>query len=204
MAIRIALAEDQRLVREAMVALLSREPDFELVGEAATGREAAEIALRERPDVLLLDISMPEGSGLEVARALHQQAPEVRMLALSVHTDAASVQGMMKAGAMGYVDKFSAFDELVRAIRTVMRGACYLAPQVTREALEETASELTAREREIIALLAEGRRSPQIAEALSISPATVETHRRNIMRKLGLHSVAALTRYALRSGLITL
>ncbi len=209
MAIRIVLAEDQRMVREALGALLAREPDIEIIGEAANGREAIARALELRPDVLVLDISLPEVEGIEVARILRLRAPEVKVLALSVHNEPHVVREMLKAGAAGYVDKSSALEELVRAIRLVMQGKLYLSPELTRGTLGPgftgvNNAKLSQRERQVIALLASGKRSLQIAGELSISLATVEAHRRNIMRKLGLHTVAELTRYAIRHGLTSL
>lgn len=209
MAIRVVLAEDQRMVREALGALLAREPDIEIIGEAADGREAIARALELRPDVLVLDIGLPEVEGTEVARALRLRAPEVKVLALSVHNEPHYVREMLKAGAAGYVDKSSALEELVRAIRLVVQGKLYLSPELTRGALGPrftgiNNARLSQRERQVIALLASGKRSQQIAGELNISLATVEAHRRNIMRKLGLHTVAELTRYAVRHGLTSL
>jgi two-component system NarL family response regulator len=204
MTIRVALAEDQRMVREALSALLAREPDIAIVGEAATGREAIQLAQEQVPDVLVLDISLPEVDGIEVARAVKLGVPPVRILALSVHGDGHHVREMLKAGASGYVDKASALTELVRAIRVVMQGTVYLSPHVTRETLGSYAATeipISRRERQVLALLASGKRSQQIAEELHISLGTVEVHRRNIMRKLDLHTVADLTRYAIREGL---
>jgi len=208
MAIRVAIAEDQRMVREALGALLAREPDIKVVGEAATGREAIELVQAQRPDVLVLDIGLPDMDGIEVARTLRLRQPELKVLALSVHNDADVVRRMLKAGAAGYVHKSAALSELARAIRDVMQNNVYLSPRITRQALGErfgTAAAphdlLSRRERQVLALIAEGKRSSEIAERLHISIATVEVHRRNIMRKLGLHTVAELTRYAIREGL---
>ena len=208
MAIRLAIAEDQRMVRELLSALLVREPDLEVVGEAATGTEALALAAQLRPDVLVLDIGLPDVDGIEVARTVKRSLPGVRLLALSVHGERRFVQQMLDAGADGYVVKAAALEELVQAIRVVAQGNVYLSPEITRAALrgdgtdEETA--LGARERQVLALLAEGKRSAEIAAGLHISPATVEVHRRNIMRKLGLHTIAELTKYAIRKGLTSL
>jgi len=197
------------MVREALGALLAREPDMVMVGEAQTGPGAIELAQAQRPDVLLLDIGLPEMDGVAVARALRERLPEVRVLALSVHHDPHYVREMLRAGAAGYVDKSSALVELVRAIRLVMQEKLYLSPEVTREALGQRFraggdAAISRRERQVLALLAAGKRSVQIAAQLNISTATVEVHRRNIMRKLGLHTVADLTRYAIREGLTSL
>jgi DNA-binding NarL/FixJ family response regulator len=206
MTIRVVLAEDQRMVREAFGALLSREPDIMVVGQAATGREALAVAEAQHPDVLVLDISLPDVDGIEVARQMRQKHGEVKVLALSMHEDPHFVREMLKAGASGYVDKASALDELPRAIRLVMQEKMYLSPNVTRDALGQgtPGAAISRRERQVLALLAAGKRSPEIAAQLNISVATVEAHRRNIMRKLGLHTVADLTRYAIREGLVSL
>lgn len=208
MTIRLAIVEDQRMMRELLWALLEREPDFEVVGQAASGRDAIELARRLLPDVLLLDIGLPDHDGPDVARALRRHALPVKLLALSIHAERHAVQQMLHAGADGYVVKSAAVHELVQAIRAVAQGKIYLSPEITREALpdadDEQGAPLASRERQVLALLAEGKRSSEIAAALGISTATVDAHRRNIMRKLGLHSVAQLTKYAVRKGLTPL
>jgi two-component system NarL family response regulator len=208
MTIRLAIAEDQRMMRELLSTLLGREPDLEVVGQAASGREAIDMAGRLAPDVLVLDIGLPDLDGIGVARALRRRASPVKLLALSIHTERHAVQQMLHAGADGYVVKSSALQELVQAIRAVAEGKLYLSPEIAREALPESEPEagapLAARERQVLALIAEGKRSSEIGRTLGISTATVEAHRRNIMRKLGLHTVAELTRYAVRSGLTPL
>ena len=208
MAVRVALVEDQRLVRQALSAVLAREPGIEVVGEAANGRDAIALAHAKRPDVMLLDISLPEIDGIEVARILRRQLPEVKIIALSMHNEQHVVQKMLAAGAIGYVDKSSAYEELPRAVRAVMQGQIYLSPEVTRSALAPVTAvhkaSISQREREVLALLAAGKRSREIAGHLHLSTATVEVHRRNIMRKLGLRTVAELTHYAIREGLVSL
>ena len=208
MVVRVALVEDQRLVRQALSALLAREPGIEVVGEAANGRDAIALAQAKRPDVMLLDISLPEIDGIEVARTLRRLMPELKIIALSIHNEQRFVQEMLAAGAIGYVDKSSAYEELVRAVRAVMQGQIYLSPEVTRSALAPVTAvhkaSISQREREVLALLAAGKRSREIAGHLHLSTATVEVHRRNIMRKLGLRTVAELTHYAIREGLVSL
>jgi DNA-binding NarL/FixJ family response regulator len=208
MTIRVAIAEDQRMMRELLATLLAREPDFEVVGEAASGREAIALTARLAPDVLLLDIGLPDLGGAEVARTLRKTGLPVKLLALSIHAERHAVQQMLSAGADGYVVKSSALQELVQAIRAVAQGKIYLSPDITREALpdadDEDGAPLAPRERQVLALLAEGKRSGEIGRKLGISTATVEAHRRNIMRKLGLHTIAQLTRYAVRKGLTPL
>ena len=201
------------MVRELLAALLAREADVAVVGEAANGREAIDLAQTLRPDLLVLDVGLPEIDGIEVARRLRASQPGLKLLALSIHSEERFVQAMLNAGANGYLLKTSAVTELVQAIRAVTQGKLYVSPDVARDA---QADELGAaapagqsipigrRERQVLALLAEGKRSHEIAAQLGISIATVEAHRRNIMRKLGLHTVAELTRYAVRKGLTAL
>jgi two-component system NarL family response regulator len=203
MAIGVAIAEDQRLVREALAALLAREQDMEMLGQAATGHEAVDLSLSVRPDVLVLDISLPGMDGVAVARTLRGKLPSLKVLALSVHAEAHFVREMMKAGAAGYLVKGAALAELMHAIRVVAANGRYLSAELEpHEGAAAASRALSAREREVLALLAGGRRSGEIAQALGISAGTVEAHRRNIMRKLDLHSVADLTRYAVREGIV--
>jgi two-component system NarL family response regulator len=209
--IRIVIAEDQRLVRELMATLLGRESDMAIVGEASTGPEALRTVHASHPDVLLLDIGLPELDGVEVARTLRKESAPSRIIALSVHTERRFVQEMLQIGVEGYIVKSAAVKELVQAIRTVMEGRVYLSPEIAHEALERMGpvslsriARLGRRERQVLALLADGKRSIEIASTLAISVATVEVHRRNIMRKLDLHTVAELTKYAIREGLTSL
>ena len=209
--IRIVIAEDQRLVRELMATLLGRESDMAIVGEASTGPEALSVVHASHPDVLLLDIGLPELDGVEVARTLRKESAPSRIIALSVHTERRFVQEMLQIGVEGYIVKSAAVKELVQAIRTVMEGRVYLSPEIAHEALERMGpvslsriARLGRRERQVLALLADGKRSTEIASTLAISVATVEVHRRNIMRKLDLHTVAELTKYAIREGLTSL
>jgi two-component system NarL family response regulator len=206
--IRIELAEDQRLIRELLAGVLAREADFQIVAEAGTGREAIALAQSTRPDILVLDISLPDVDGMEVARTLRKAQPKLAILALSVHEEPYFVQEMLRAGADGYVVKSAAVRELVQAIRTVSQGSMYLSPVITRQAvgrgpafLTGAAGRLSAREREVLILIANGKTSAEIAARLQISAGTVEAHRRNIMTKLGLHTIAELTKYAVREGL---
>lgn len=208
MSIRIELAEDQRLIRELLASVLGHEADFEIVAEAGTGRDAIALAQSTHPDIVVLDISLPDLDGMEVARALRKAQPKLAILALSIHEEPYFVQEMLRAGADGYVVKSAAVRELVQAIRTVSQGSMYLSPSITRQAvgrgqafLSGAAARLSAREREVLILIANGKTSAEIAARLSISAGTVEAHRRNIMTKLGLHTIAELTKYAVREGL---
>jgi DNA-binding NarL/FixJ family response regulator len=204
MSIRIAVAEDQRLIRELLVTVLARETDFEVVAEASTGRETIVLAESAHPDILILDIALPDIDGMEVARTVRKAQPKLSILALSIHEDSYSVREMLRAGADGYVVKSAAVAELVAAIRSIIQGRMYLSPAIARLAIGKplpNGAHLTRREREVLALIASGKHSSEIAARLSISAGTVEAHRRNIMAKLGLHSIAELTKYAVREGL---
>lgn len=212
MTIRVLLVEDHRLVREALRDTLAKEPDIAIVGEAGDGRTALDLAARIVPDVVVLDIALPDLNGIEVAARLLDLRPATRIVALSAYTDKRFVAEMLRAGASGYVTKSAAGTELVRAIRAVADGQGYLCPEVAGALVSEVRRAgraggpvpLGRREREVVRLVAEGRRSAEIAEQLNISIATVEVHRRNILRKLGLRTVAELTRYAIREGLVSL
>ena len=214
--IRIMLADDHPLIREAIGNLIKGAPDFELVGEAADGKECLARVPELRPDILVLDIAMPEMNGEQVTRELRRRFPELKIVALSGYTDRQFVRAMTKAGAKAYVVKSASGRELIHALRAVASGKNYLSPEVTGAVMtlwEDAAPssvgsspqiELGKRERQVLKLIAEGHRSATIAAQLGIAVATVEAHRRNILRKLQLHSAADLTRYALRHGLITL
>jgi len=212
MSIRVALVENHRMVREALRGLLALERDLAIVGEAGDGRTALELVARVEPDVLVLDLALPDLNGVEVARRLRRAGARTRLLALAANGDKLCVQGMLKAGADGYVTKTAAADELPRAIRALAAGQAFLSPDAARALVNGFESDaarvapvrLGARESAVLKLITEGAHSPAIAAQLGISVATVEVHRRNIMRKLDLHSVAALTRYAIREGLTSL
>ena len=215
MAIRVLLADDHHLMREGLRALLAREPDVELVGEAGNGREALSLVEQLRPDVVIMDVAMPDMNGMEATHRLKESLPDVRVLALSMHADKRFVRQMLLAGAAGYLMKGCTFEELVRAIRTVASGETYLSPPVASTVTEDYTKRLvssgvvrppalTPREREILQLLAEGRRPKQIAVHLGLSIKTVSSHRRSIMKKLEARSLPELVKYALREGFISL
>lgn len=211
MAIRVLLADDHALMREGLRSILSREPEVEVVGEAASGREAIELCRELEPEVVIMDVAMEDLNGVEATRRIRERDSSVRVIALSSHNDSRFIAEMIRAGAAAYVLKENAYAELRRALKAVQRGATYLCPGSASQAaaiIRETDSAkgtpwqiLGAREREVLQLIAEGLSTPDVADRLGISANTVETHRRNIMRKLDLHNAVELTRYAIREGL---
>ena len=208
---KVLIADDHGIVRSGLRLLLERQPDIEVIGEAADGAEAREIAVRERPDLAILDVRMPKLTGLQVTREIKRQAPEVAVLILSMHDDERYLFEALKAGASGYVLKTQADADLVEAIRAVERGEPFLTPgaqqALIKDVLErgrdsEDEEQLTPREEEIVKLVAEAHTTRQIAEILHLSEKTVENHRGNAMRKLGMRDRVELVRYAIRRGLI--
>ena len=214
MTIRVALADDHRMLLDALISVLASEPDLKVVGVAQDGTSAVKLAQDEAPDVLVLDISMPGMNGVDVARQLHKELPKVRVLALSAYLDKRFVQEMLKAGAAGYVTKTAALTDLPRAIRAVAGGQNFLSAEITAAVVSELSpsgasatpplSALSPREREVLRLVADGVRTAEIARRLGITEATIEVHRRNVMHKLELRTVAELTKYAVREGLTSL
>ena len=212
--LRIMLVDDHPLIREAIGHLIADAPDFELVGEAADGKECLARVEELRPEIVVLDIAMPQLNGEQVARELRRRYPTLKIVALSGYADRQFVRAMSKAGVKGYVLKSASGRELITALRAVAGGKHYLSPEVTGAVLalwdespagggEAGTDSLGKREEQVLKLIAEGQRSAAIAERMSITVATVEAHRRNILRKLQLHSAADLTRYAIRQGLIS-
>lgn len=209
--IRVVLADDHALVRAGMRSLLNGMPQVHVVAEAASGEEAVELAGRERPDVVLMDIAMKGITGLEAAARIRERHPEVRVVILSMHAGEEYVLQALRAGAVGYLLKDAATGELELALRSVMRGESWFSPAVSRQVVEgyvqrvggEAAAEvLTARQREVLRLVAGGKSTKEIAYDLTLSVKTVETHRAQIMERLGIRDVAGLVRYALRTGLV--
>ncbi|MCX6020986.1 MAG: response regulator transcription factor [Chloroflexi bacterium] len=215
MTISILLAEDHQIVRQGLRALLVSEPDFVLVGEATNGLEALELAERQQPAVLVLDLMMPGLHGLEVIRRLRQTAPRTRVVVLSMHSTEAYVLEALRYGANAYLLKDSSIAELAQAVRAAAVGQRYLGAPLSQHAIEaylerahaaplDPYETLTDRERQVLQLAAEGFGAAEIAARLSISPRTVETHRSNLMRKLELHGQSDVIRFALRRGLLPL
>jgi len=213
MTTRLLLVDDHAVVRSGLRMLLENERDVEIVGEAATALEALEAARRLKPNVILMDIGLPDLSGIDATRDIKKHLPDVAIVALTIHEDEEYFFKMLEAGASGYVPKRAAPEELLTAIRAAATGQVYLYPSLAkllvrdylsggRPADDEPASELTAREQEVLTYLAEGASNEEIAAALVISRKTVARHRENIMRKLNLHSRSELVRYAIRKGII--
>ena len=211
----IVLADDHPVVRQGLRAVLEAEKDFRLIGETGDGLEAVRLIERLQPDVLMLDLMMPGLGGLEVTRQVSQRSPRTRVVILSMHADEAYVLEALKNGATGYVLKESSADDLVRAIREVAAGRRYLSPPLSERAIEtyvqrardgslDGYESLTPREREVLHLAAEGHHNPEIAARLFISSRTVEVHRANLLRKLGLRTQTDLVRYALKRGILPL
>lgn len=213
--IRIVMADDHRLFRMGLRQLIEKHPEVSIVGEAATGLEALSIVKEATPDIVLMDISMPELNGIEAARRILDDDPDVRVIIISMHSDRRYVMETLRVGAKAYLLKDSTPDEIFRAIQRVMNNQFYLSPQISEQViagflqsgntgLPSPYEILSGREREVLQLLAEGKSTKQIAEVLNLSTKTIETHRMHIMDKLKLHSLPELTRYALREGLTSL
>ncbi len=215
MPIRILLADDHAVVRDGVRALLEKQTDMTVVAEAADGREAARLAEELAPDVVIMDIAMPNMNGIEATRRILATHPHTAVVVLSMHQDESYVLGSLKAGARGYLLKDSLRSEIVEAVRAVSQGRSFLTRKISRmmqedyirqleqRGLEDSYDLLTAREREILQLAAEGRTNKEIAAVLHISPTTVETHRTHILQKLDLHSIPELILYAVRKAIIS-
>ncbi len=213
MTIRLLLVDDHAVVRLGLRMLLEDEPDMTIVGEAETAAEAVEAAQSLRPDVVLMDIGLPDATGIVATRLIKESMPGAAVVALTIHEDAEYFFKMLEAGANGYVPKRAAPEELITAIRVAAADEVYLYPSLAKllvrdrfadpdEAQKSSLDELTPREREVLALLADGLSNAEIAELLVISPKTVARHRENLMRKLNLHSRVELVKYAIRKGII--
>ncbi len=212
--IRILLADDHTVMRVGLRFLLERQPDMAVVGEAEDGRRTVELANNEVPNVVVMDIAMPNLNGIEAARQISEKHPEMGIVILSMHSDESYVLRALKAGARAYLLKDSAESDLIRAIRAVHEGKSFFSPTVSRLLLEDYVRQLgqkgeedsyellTTREREILQMLAEGKSNKEVASLLELSLYTVETHRAHILQKLGLHSTADLILYSVRKGII--
>ncbi len=213
--IRVLLVDDHQMMRDGLRKILTDEDDIEVIGEADDGRGALEMAGKLEPAVVIMDVGMRQMNGIDATRRIRERWPKVKVMALSTHSDKRYVLNMLQAGASAYVLKEAASDDLLRAVRTVSQGLTYLSPEIAGIVVDGCVSPsipeepsayslLATREREVLQLIAEGRTSKQIANQLGITVHTVESHRRNISKKLDLHSVAELTKYAIREGLTSL
>jgi DNA-binding NarL/FixJ family response regulator len=212
MTIKIILVDDHKLMREGLRALIENEPNMAVIAEANEGRTAVQLAAKMSPDVVVMDVSMPDLNGIDATRRILAGGARTKVLALSMHVDRRFVTEMLNAGASGYLLKDCAFEELIHAIRTVAGNSTYLSPRITDIVLQDyvhrgpkneysALSILTVREREVLQLLAEGRRTKEIASLLGVSVKTIETYRQQIMEKLEIRSIAELTKFAVREGL---
>src|ERR1039457_7261540 len=207
--IRILLADDHAVVRHGFKKILGPQPDREIVGEAGNGREAVDLAAELRPDVVVMDVAMPELNGIEATRRLTAAHPHARVLALSMHKDSVYVREILRAGARGYLPKDAGPADLVAAVRAIASGEGYLSPAVSDAVLDDYRKHVTnpidllsSREREVLQMLAEGKTNKEIAVILNLSVYTVDAHRGRIMEKLNLHSINELVRFAVRNGLV--
>ncbi|MFZ6029524.1 MAG: response regulator [Chloroflexota bacterium] len=211
--IRLLLVDDHAVVRTGLRMLLESQPNLSIVGEADTGQQAVQMAAQLQPDIVIMDITLPDTSGIEATRLLKRQMPHTAVIALTIHEDEQYFFKMLQAGASAYVPKRAAPEDLIAAIASVHRGEVYIYPTLAKllvsdflnrstETSPASVDGLTAREREVLAVLAEGKSNEEIAEMLSISKHTVARHRENLMRKLGLHNRGELVKYAIRKGLI--
>jgi DNA-binding NarL/FixJ family response regulator len=215
MGIRILLADDHKIVRTSLGKLLEKEIGFQIIGEADNGRETVDLAKKLLPDVIIMDIGMPELNGIEATKQIIRISNKIKIIALSMHSDRMFITGMFKAGASGYLLKDCAFDELIDAINSVINKKIYISKEVTgiviNELLEALSKDdvtettnLSDREKEVLQLLAEGKSTKEIANGLNLSIKTIESHRKNIMTKLNIYTIPELTKFAVRMGLTSL
>jgi len=215
MSIKVLLVDDHAIIREGLRSLLEKQPEMEVIADTDDGRKAIELVRELLPDIVIMDITMPGLNGIEATRQITAEFPDVKVIALSIHSKRRFVADMLSAGATGYILKECLFDELVQAIKAVAAGGRYLSPRITDVVVSDYVKRLSAtayspfealkaREREVLQLVAEGKSTKQIALELHVSTKTIEANRRQIMDKLNIHSVAELTKYAVREGLTTL
>jgi two-component system response regulator NreC len=208
-AIRVLLADDHTIVRQGLKLILAAQPDFEVIGEASNGREAAELAEKLKPDIVLMDVQMPDLNGIEATRRMVAANSRIRVLVLSMHKEALYVREVLKAGARGYILKDAIDTELLSAMRSVAKGDGYISPAVSGALLTDYRAQssnpldtLSTREREVLQLIAEGKTNKEVATKLNLSVYTVDSHRGKIMEKLNLHSAGELVRFAMKNGLV--
>ncbi len=215
MTTKILIVDDHKIVRDGLRMLVEKQPGMEILGEAENGRTAVHLALKLVPDVIIMDISMADLNGIEATRQIQKEQSQIKIIALSMHSDRRYVKEMLEAGASAYLLKDCAFEELAQAIKSVLTNQIYLSAEITDIMIRNFVLKspknpstafvnLTSREREVLQLLAEGKSTKESAASLNVSIKTVESHRRQIMNKLNIHSIAQLTKYALKEGLTTL
>ncbi len=215
MTIKIILADDHNVLREGLKSLLNQQQDFEVIGEADNGRDAVRLTKKLEPDIVVLDIGMPNMNGIQATQHIVAEVPDTKVLALSMHSDHQFVVKMLQAGASGYMLKDCAYEELISAVRDITAGKFYLSKDVTGVVISNYINmiqavdavshpTLTSRERETLQLISEGKSTVETANLLNVSPKTIETHRKNIMDKLDIHNIADLTKYAVREGITSI
>lgn len=209
--IKIILADDHKLLRDGLKNIIEQRSNMHVIGEASDGREAVKKCLKLLPDIIIIDVAMPDLNGIEAAKQIHINNPEIKIIGVSMHSSKEFIQGMFKSGALGYLLKDGDAEELITAITTVMQNKKYLAKNLNQEfltllkrgeSLEETP--LTSREKEVLQLIAEGNSSKKIGDILFLSSKTIDVHRNNIMKKIDLHTIPELTKYAIQKGLTSL
>lgn len=215
MTVRLLIADDHRIIRQGLISMINKEVDMKVIAEAENGFKALELAEQLQPDVIIMDIEMPEMNGIEATKNILSSLPDVKVIALSMYSEIEFVAEMFLAGSVGYMLKNSAFNELISAVKTVSSGKRYLSPSITEAVIADwlvllakqekpAGVKLSSRENEVLILLAQGNNTKEIAYELELSVKTIESHRQKIMQKLNLFSVAELTKYAIRKGLSTL
>jgi len=211
----LLIADDHKILREGLKKLIEDQSDMEVVGEANNGREAISIINKTNPNVVIMDVSMPDMNGMEATKQIVKDFPHIKVVALSMHIEKQFVEGMFAAGALAYILKDCASEELVKAIRTVVKNKIYISADISDVVMEgyieslsrdkkETSGNLTSREREVLQLIVEGKKTKETAKILHTSVKTVETHRYNIMTKLNINNIACLTKYAIREGITSI
>lgn len=215
MSIKVIIADDHKIMRDGLKSMLEKQRDIEIIAEASDGRTSVELAIKLKPDVIIMDVAMPDMNGIEATRQIIEKSPKIKVIALSMHSDKQFILEMLNAGASGYLLKDCAFHELINAIHSVASNRSYLSPEIADVMIKEfkhviskeslsVFSLLTSRERQVLQLIAEGKTTKEIAYTLKVSSKTIETYRQQIMYKLDIHSIAGLTKYAVREGLTSI